>query len=199
MALLKKEQKGGSEHFFLSHLGVLLTFALAGTSVGLFTAVCIQNAKGEELYPGLLIGFAAGALLGILNYLVRGCLFKASGSMDSKAGIILSLFGIYFLAITLLIVSQSDLKSPVITFDESVMIRMKEGDLEDTLLANISAEDEEDGKLDDQLSIASFAYSPEGTSAEVIYTVRDLAGNEARASQMVEVEGRPWPVKQGES
>lgn len=102
-------------------------------------------------------------------------------------GSLLAMVSIACIAILIIGSLGKDKNPPEISFSEENEITYKEGEPERILLEDVTAFDEEDGEVTDNLVIES-VYDFNNGSAKVVYVARDNAGNITKAERMVNYE-----------
>lgn len=175
-------------------LWVLALAGVLGASAACLVGALITENFGAAFYKCLIGGAAAGIVLAVIIGLVTGKMKTMSSGTAAKAAVMLAVLGVFFSAVTMLVMNGRDMKAPIIAFSNEI-ITMRAGDPEEVLYSNIVVSDNKDGDLKDQLTVVSFVYSEDGKSADVMYAVTDSSGNRTTASQLIYVEGTPWPAE----
>ena len=177
-----------------TRIWVLLLAGILGASFACFACSLITERFAAFFYTSLATGGTVGIALAAVILLFTGKMKTLSQGLVSKTAVILGMFAVFFSAAVMLTVAGKDMKAPIIAFSDE-MITMHQGDPETVLFTNMVVSDNKDGNLRDQLEVVSFVYSEDGKTADVMYAATDSSGNRATASQMIYVEGQPWPTE----
>lgn len=99
-------------------------------------------------------------------------------------GGLLAMVSIACIAILVMGNLGKDKNAPEISFPVETVISYEEGESESKLLEDVSAFDQEDGEVTDNLVIEG-VYDFNNGTAKVVYVARDMAGNITKAERMI--------------
>ena len=179
---------------FASSVWVLLLAGITGASAACFAGLLAADHFASVFYRYLFAGAAAGIVLAAISLVITGRKRISVSGYAAKAVVMMAVLAMFFSAASMLLISGKDLKAPVIAFSDEV-ITMREGDPVSVLCSNLTVSDDRDGDLMDQLEVVSFVYAEDGKTADVMYAAADSSGNRTTATQVVFVEGTPWPAE----